>query len=382
MASNRAHYLYRMLRSLLAANGVNSSLVSVFIDGFYEEPLQVSQLFAVRAIQQRPQSRRSARISHHYKSSLTATFETLFPAAEFAIIFEEDLDVAQDALVFFNQTVDLLRRDSSLYCVSAWNDQGYEHTVSTETAGLAYRVETMPGLGWMLSRELYKHELEPNWPSSTQPHDWDMWIRSAPIRRGRECIIPDVSRTFHFGSSGTNINAYFQRQYFSKHAFARATRQSVGIESEKLYSTHFRDLDKLTQDSYETYINQLISSAEVLQAREKNATEYICSLGASQVPASSLNWPGSSSDNAKAAITHPSVIYIEMIDEHDYANWLSLAKCWHIWDLDARGQHKSMWRLHLADKPVFVVGVPASPYAKHKPPDLKPFAFADPNTNA
>lgn len=27
------------------------------------------------------------------------------------------------------------------------------------------RVETMPGLGWMLSKQLYKNELEPNWPN-------------------------------------------------------------------------------------------------------------------------------------------------------------------------------------------------------------------------
>ena len=33
----------------------------------------------------------------------------------------------------------------------------------------------------------------------------------------RECIIPDVSRTYHFGMSGTNTNPYFQEAYFSKH---------------------------------------------------------------------------------------------------------------------------------------------------------------------
>ena len=33
----------------------------------------------------------------------------------------------------------------------------------------------------------------------------------------RECIIPDVSRTYHFGNTGTNINPYFQEVYFKKH---------------------------------------------------------------------------------------------------------------------------------------------------------------------
>ena len=41
--------------------------------------------------------------------------------------------------------------------------QGYEH--SCKDPSLLYRVETMPGLGWMLKKTLYKEELEPQWPS-------------------------------------------------------------------------------------------------------------------------------------------------------------------------------------------------------------------------
>jgi beta-1,2-N-acetylglucosaminyltransferase len=40
--------------------------------------------------------------------------------------------------------------------------------------------------------------------------DWDMWMRLEDVRRGRECLVPDVSRTYHFGSSGLNMNSYFQ----------------------------------------------------------------------------------------------------------------------------------------------------------------------------
>ena len=64
---------------------------------------------------------------------------------------------------YFSQTLRLLEEDPSVYCISAWNDQGYEHT-STDPS-LLYRVETMPGLGWILKRTLYK-ELEPKWPTA------------------------------------------------------------------------------------------------------------------------------------------------------------------------------------------------------------------------
>jgi len=50
-----------------------------------------------------------------------------------------------------------------------------------------------------------------------QMWDWDMWMRHDAIRKSRECIIPDVSRTYHFGSKGLNINPYFQEIYFKQH---------------------------------------------------------------------------------------------------------------------------------------------------------------------
>lgn len=50
-----------------------------------------------------------------------------------------------------------------------------------------------------------------------QQWDWDMWMRMNSVRKDRECIVPDVSRTYHFGSRGVNMNSYFQEVYFKKH---------------------------------------------------------------------------------------------------------------------------------------------------------------------
>ena len=41
----------------------------------------------------------------------------------------------------------------------------------------------MAGLGWMLTRRLYKTELEPQWPKADEFWDWDMWMRSDRIRK-------------------------------------------------------------------------------------------------------------------------------------------------------------------------------------------------------
>uniref|UniRef100_A0A3B4FCD6 Protein O-linked-mannose beta-1,2-N-acetylglucosaminyltransferase n=1 Tax=Pundamilia nyererei TaxID=303518 RepID=A0A3B4FCD6_9CICH len=162
IAGNRPNYLYRMLRSLLSAHGVNPQMITVFIDGYYEEPMDVVDLFGLKGVQHTPISIKNARVSQHYKASLTATFN-LHPDANYAIVLEEDLDISIDFFSFLSQTIHLLDEDDSLYCISAWNDQGYEHTA--EDPALLYRVESMPGLGWVLKKSLYKDELEPKWPT-------------------------------------------------------------------------------------------------------------------------------------------------------------------------------------------------------------------------
>lgn len=54
-------------------------------------------------------------------------------------------------------------RDAFGMLTAPITSQGYEHTA--EDPSLLYRVETMPGLGWVLRKSLYKDELEPKWPT-------------------------------------------------------------------------------------------------------------------------------------------------------------------------------------------------------------------------
>ncbi|GFR06941.1 protein O-linked-mannose beta-1,2-N-acetylglucosaminyltransferase 1 [Trichonephila clavata] len=340
IASNRPHYLYRMLRSLLSAHGCNPEMITVFIDGYFEEPLEVTKLFGLRGIQHTPIGAKNARISQHYKASLTATFN-LFSEAKYAIIIEEDLDVSPDFFSYFSQTLRLLEEDETIYCISAWNDQGYEHT--SEDSGLLYRVETMPGLGWILKRSLYKEELEPRWPTPEKLWDWDMWMRLPDVRKGRECVVPDVSRTYHFGSSGLNMNSFFQDIYFKKHAFN--TQPHVEL----------KDLDSIKKDNYEEVIHDLLRKAVVLDHSKSPCEENF-------IP------------DTKGEVY---VMFIKMNGPRDFTTWLQIAKCFKIWDLDARGYHKSMWRLFMKGNHLLVVGVPNSSYSSFKPARVTPIYLED-----
>lgn len=350
IASNRPQYLYRMLRTLLSADGADPEMITVFIDGFYEEPLAVAKLFGLRGIQHTPLGTRNSRISQHYRASLTATFN-IYPNAKYAIVLEEDLDVSPDFFGYFSQTLKLLEEDDSIYCVSAWNDQGYQHTVSDP--GLLYRVETMPGLGWILKKSLYKQELEPRWPTPEKMWDWDMWMRLKEIRKGRECIVPDVSRTYHFGSSGLNMNSYFQDVYFKKHS----------VNNER--HVELKNVESLKKQNYEDLLHRSIQRANVL------STSVSPCSGKFKVPKRSKK----SLQRPSGGSIESNVLYIQMRDAKDFETWLELARCLHIWDLDARGFHRGLWRMHYRGVPLFIVGVPFSDYAKHKPKHVKPLVL-------
>ncbi|XP_024134558.1 protein O-linked-mannose beta-1,2-N-acetylglucosaminyltransferase 1 isoform X1 [Oryzias melastigma] len=335
IAGNRPNYLYRMLRSLLSAHGVNPHMITVFIDGYYEEPMDVVELFGLKGVQHTPISIKNARVSQHYKASLTATFN-LHPEANFAVVLEEDLDISIDFFSFLSQTIHLLDEDDSLYCISAWNDQGYEHTA--EDPSLLYRVESMPGLGWVLKRSIYKDELEPKWPTPEKLWDWDMWMRMPEQRRGRECIIPDVSRSYHFGIIGLNMNGYFHEVYFKKHKFNTVPNVLL------------KNVESLKKDTYEVEIQKLLKEAEVLD-HSKNPCED------SFVP-----------DTEGKTY----VMFIKMDSEADTSTWTELAKCLHVWDLDVRGYHNGLWRLFRKRNHILVVAVPISPYSVRKPAAITP----------
>jgi alpha-1,3-mannosyl-glycoprotein beta-1,2-N-acetylglucosaminyltransferase len=112
------------------------------------------------------------------------------------VILEEDIHVAPDFFDYFAVLSPVLDSDRTLLAVSAFNDNGFAGTVSDATRVL--RSDFFPGLGWMMTRRLWKEELEPKWPDGY----WDDWLREPDQRKGRHILRPEISRTFHFGVKG------------------------------------------------------------------------------------------------------------------------------------------------------------------------------------
>lgn len=142
------------------------------------------------------------KISRHYKWALGQVFDNM--GYDTVLIVEDDLDIAPDFYEYFKATKPLLDKDPSLWCVSAWNDNGKEGMVKRND--VLYRTDFFPGLGWMMRKSLWI-ELEPKWPLGF----WDDWMREASQRKDRSCIRPEIPRTRTFGRVGVSRGQFYDQ---------------------------------------------------------------------------------------------------------------------------------------------------------------------------
>lgn len=175
------------------------------------------------------------RIARHYKWALGVAFGSYNFSA--VAIIEDDLDVSPDIYEYFAATLPVLQADDSLWCVSAWNDNGKPELVDRKATDLLYRTDFFPGLGWMLTRDLWQ-ELAPKWP----PSYWDDWMREPQQRRGRSCIRPELSRTRTFGKIGVSNGLFFDKHLkyiYLNDKFVEFTRRNLSYLRKEPYDASF-----------------------------------------------------------------------------------------------------------------------------------------------
>eukprot|EP00931_Biecheleriopsis_adriatica_P059771 TRINITY_DN35823_c0_g1_i1.p1 TRINITY_DN35823_c0_g1~~TRINITY_DN35823_c0_g1_i1.p1 ORF type:complete len:745 (+),score=122.68 TRINITY_DN35823_c0_g1_i1:34-2235(+) len=197
-----------------------------------------------------------SKISEHFRFALEESF--VRQGFEYAVFLENDLLAAPDFLWYFRSTAWLLEEDPSLFCVSAWNDNGFPGLVSDEKK--LFRTGYFPGLGWMIRNTTWPmlREIWPRFPST----GWDHWLRHGAGLEPRECIVPEVSRTHHFDEKGTNIKAG-----------SKLAKKLQRMLVSHLPPGQLGDLSYLLQDKYEDGLRQLLRQAEVVPIERLSALE-------------------------------------------------------------------------------------------------------------
>jgi len=209
----------------------------------------------------------TGKIAHHYYS----VFERVFmqERLEHAIFVEEDLIFAPDFFALFRSTYWLLKADSSLWCVSAWNDAGFIGSASDPCR--LQRTSYFPGLGFLLTREAWLR-VRGTWPISPNM-GWDYWMRTAFRREGKECVIPEVPRTHHAAKDGSSVTTDEQVNFFKQMLLADLPSSCVSGPCR-----HFGDLTYLLSDTYEAWMRDTIQRAPRIQKKNIISAEQSMKL--------------------------------------------------------------------------------------------------------
>ncbi len=89
------------------------------------------------------------------------------------------MELSPDFLDYFQTLYPLLVYDKTLWCISAWNDNGIDKKIAREPSktkneyknfyffvfkALLHRTDFFPGLGWLLTKNIW-NEIKANWPA-------------------------------------------------------------------------------------------------------------------------------------------------------------------------------------------------------------------------
>lgn len=187
-------------------------------------------------------------IAQHYGFALRKAFDEF--GFNQVIFLEEDMEISPDFYSYFGSALPLLKNDKNLFCVSAWNDNGYASLVKDPKA--MYRTDFFPGLGWMLTKSMWD-EIRHRWPNAY----WDEFMRRPDVRKGRQCLRPEINRDFTFGAEGTSSG-----QFFNEH-LNKIKLNKENVDWGKV------DLSNLASaEAFDAWVSEQIKSATAVSLSE------------------------------------------------------------------------------------------------------------------
>ncbi|XP_037787988.1 uncharacterized protein LOC119583528 isoform X2 [Penaeus monodon] len=329
ITGGRVHYLFRLLQSLGKQPGVRRDLILLVTDGYNTEVAKIAHILCLTLLVHRPEGVIPAKISRNVRFGLFNIIKQ-FPKADKFIMLEDDLILSPDFYSYMQQTSWILENDPSVYCVSAFNHLSYTHTAYNATQ--IYRAHSYPAYGWMMDKKGLEFIL-PKWLPSNVTHDWDHFMDTGILRRGRECIIPDINRSYHGGSVGAHLTA----SWATEKDFLNRT---YNLDPEVVLA----DPSRLLQKEYEREMKSLLARAEVVDTDQLDDTNFTFSV--------------------KEGGVH--VIYAYKETPEDDLAFRVLGDVLGIWNRDDRDAHHHTWRLHYKGATLLVVGVPFSPYSSYR----------------
>lgn len=242
-----AHNSLRLcLETVIRQPGINPDRVLVTYDENYPEAASLTKLFKFRT---HAIVNSSADYRYQFKMSLKLVWDE-YPDAQYFICIEEELMLTIDFLQFMAQSLDLLKADSSILAISSWNDNGFK--VTSSSPEVLYRIEDFPGMGFMMSRQIYMDLIKDNFEDCCRNRAFEGWqLKNVKPN----IIVPDISRISRRHSDGLGIAERKIEDLFHRERSFATYPVSKLADLDSLKSSH----------AYDEHLSQLISDSIVWQ---------------------------------------------------------------------------------------------------------------------
>ncbi|KAK7074635.1 Protein O-linked-mannose beta-1,2-N-acetylglucosaminyltransferase 1 [Halocaridina rubra] len=353
LATNRSHYLYKTLKSLWEAPGINRDRVVVYADKHNREMIAVTKLFGVQMVVSPDLGNTTAQKIRHkiqriFRDLMGAKFpketipegglpeDTIPPfMCDKLLLLEDDLQVSIDAFKYFHALSPLLDRDPTVLGITAFNFFGYRDVANSLVT--FYRTAEVNNLAILLSSRIVHDHIVPNWVEAESKREWYRALKMAlkDLKNGA-IIYPEVPRARHFAYAGQTISGGVQHNLFRDHVLALTT-----------------DYD--------------LSDADILQLE---ASQYEVKLLETLKASNPISF-----DFCKHDLLYDSTPLVMYVDFNgswsDEKSWSYVMKCLRTWELYPEAGWKGVWQFHYHGHWLSIVGSPFSTYSYLKPDEYK-----------
>ncbi|XP_047484654.1 protein O-linked-mannose beta-1,2-N-acetylglucosaminyltransferase 1-like [Penaeus chinensis] len=361
MATDRPHYLYRTLKSLWEAPGLNRDKVAVYVDAHHQGVMEVAKLFGVHlVVAPQPGNSSAIRIRHKFQRILGDLFMAKFPegtvpsegfpkdavppfACTSILLLEDDIEVSVDIFKYLHDVSPIMARDPTIMAISSFNFYGYRDVANNLTQ--LYRTDQVNNIALYLTSKVVHEVIAPKWLPTDSTREWyRSLIDAIQEKPGRAIVYPEVPRARHRAYSGITINGGVQYNLFRDHVLALTTD----------YQFQKEELERLELSQYEAWLlNTLKASDPIAFDFCKHDFMY---------------------DH------NPVVMFVNYNSSREgEADWKYAMKCLKTWDIYAEAGWKDVWQFHFHGHLLSVVAYPTSPFSNLKPASYK-FVTAPPTT--
>ncbi|ROT70495.1 Protein O-linked-mannose beta-1,2-N-acetylglucosaminyltransferase 1 [Penaeus vannamei] len=328
-------YLYHTLNALLTAPGAQRNNVLVVLGDAPQPTTQLLRLINVNFTKVPVHGEGNLKLFRYYRSVFQLVART-FPDAPAVIFLDEDVEVSPDFFSYMSQTLWLLREDPTLYCINGFSATGLKDRAFNPSRVLRGSVQVEWGFALTLSFIREVLSIWPDKPSDINIYDYWIYIHA---RHGRECVYPEMSRTFHYGM-GMNSNAWTEETIFLSMPLLRERYVDLTRASD------------LQMNNWRRRLSYNISNATVLRGNP-------CSPNF--IPSDDLN---------------DHYVFYYRLDSMEAGNpsmfqFFQLFNCVGTWSISEQGHHEGVSIVTLSARAtLYLVGAPYSSYSHLRPPTV------------